>query len=264
MSKKKKNKKTYKIKNITIPFILVTITFFVVSFVYLKQSFIIKNQQPNIPNNDLQQQVDGNLINLTIPNYSSKVGLEETLKKRTNRNNFTSNPLEIKQISQLLWAAQGITTDWGNKTTQSYKSEYPLKLFLISENINDLDQGFYEYLPGEINFIHQLKPILTGEVKQTLIKEINQNSFTSAPAVIIITANLKQLSEFFPLSPEEGVYLTYIEIGSVIQNLYLQAESLNLGLTENLTFDKKKIKDKLKLEEILTPVAIISIGNPTN
>jgi SagB-type dehydrogenase family enzyme len=267
MSKKKKTQKTKKnnnkIKNLIAPILLITITFLVVSIVYLKKSFL-KNQQSKTAESQSEQQVDGNLINLPVPSYSSKVSLEETLKNRLNRRNFISDPLELKEVSQLLWAAQGITTDWGNKTTESYKSEYPLRLFLISDNIKELDRGLYEYIPGEIGFIHQLKPILTGDVKQTLTKNINQTSFTDAPFVIIITANLEKISKHFPLSPEEGVYLTYIESGSVIQNLYLQVESLNLGLTENLTFDKQEIKDKLKLEESLTPIAVISIGNPSN
>lgn len=264
MSKRKKNKKNNKTKNITVPAILIITTFLIVSLVYLKQSFTIKNQQPEIKDSQSEQQIDGSIINLPAPVYSSKTSIEEALKKRISRRNFTNDPLEIKQISQLLWAAQGITTDWGNKTTESYKSEYPLRFFLISDNVKELDKGFYEYIPGEINFIHQLKPILTGEIKQTLIKGINQASFSTAPVVIIIATNLEQISKFFQTSPEEGVYLTYIEAGFVIQNLYLQAESLNLGLTENLTFDKKEIKDKLKLEDSLTPIAIISIGNSAN
>lgn len=255
-----------KIKNLTTPLLLIIATLLLTSFIYLKQSFTSPDQDSlsQSQSESDAQQANGNLVNLPSPDYSSKTSLEQALKNRIDRHNFTDQSLTIKQISQLFWAAQGVTSSWGNKTTSSYKSEYPLSLYLIADNVQGLDSGLYLYLAGEIDILHQLRPILLGQVKQPLARKINQSSFTASSAIIIITADLDKIAALFPLSPQTGVNLTYAEAGSVLQNLYLQAESLNLGLTENVTFDKEALVKELKLPDELTPLVIVSVGNPAN
>ncbi len=57
--------------------------------------------------------VTDNVIQLPPPVLHGGMSIAETLSKRESTRNFTSKPLTPSEISQVLWAAQGITRNWG-------------------------------------------------------------------------------------------------------------------------------------------------------
>ena len=54
-------------------------------------------------------------ILLPAPRLSSERSLEETLSRRRSVRRFTDEELTTEDISQLLWAVQGITREWGGR-----------------------------------------------------------------------------------------------------------------------------------------------------
>jgi hypothetical protein len=52
-------------------------------------------------------------IQLPAPVLHGEMSVEETLAKRESIRNFSSEPLTPSELSQVLWAAQGITRTWG-------------------------------------------------------------------------------------------------------------------------------------------------------
>ncbi|HWC53745.1 MAG TPA: hypothetical protein VG676_09190, partial [Chitinophagaceae bacterium] len=56
-----------------------------------------------------KKEVTQNVIALPEPVYKSETSVEEALLKRRSVRDFKDEPLELTQIGQLLWAAQGIT-----------------------------------------------------------------------------------------------------------------------------------------------------------
>jgi hypothetical protein len=52
---------------------------------------------------------DEKIINLPEPEMRGKMPVEEAIKERRSERTFTDTPLTLKQLSQILWAAQGIT-----------------------------------------------------------------------------------------------------------------------------------------------------------
>jgi len=85
------------------------------------------------------QQEEG--ILLPAPRLSSERSLEETLSRRRSVRRFTDEELTTQDISQLLWAAQGITREWGGRTAPSAGALYPLEIYVA------MPQGFYHYEP---------------------------------------------------------------------------------------------------------------------
>lgn len=98
---------------------------------------------------------------LPEPDLESDFSLEEALKKRRSVRNFSGHDLELDKISQLLWAAQGITQkDTGYRTTPSAGALYPLEVFLVKSD------GAYHYQPEE----HRLVKLLSGDLRDKLAK----------------------------------------------------------------------------------------------
>ena len=71
-------------------------------------------------------------ISLPRPSYKGTFSVEEALKARRTHRSFTSRPLTLKQFSQLLWGAYGVTSrKYGSflKTAPSAGGLYPLDIY---------------------------------------------------------------------------------------------------------------------------------------
>ncbi len=64
-------------------------------------------------------EVEKMTIKLPKPKYSSGVSVEESLVKRRSVRDYTVESLTLKEVSQLLWAAQGTTSNFGGRTAPS-------------------------------------------------------------------------------------------------------------------------------------------------
>ena len=51
---------------------------------------------------------EGKMIKLPTPAYDGKLALEAAFLRRRSIRNYKEDPVDLKEISQLLWAAQGI------------------------------------------------------------------------------------------------------------------------------------------------------------
>ena len=145
--------------------------------------------------------------------------METALKNRRTRRSFLDGSLTLKQVSQMLWSAQGVTVDWGGRTTPSAKSTYPLSVYIVANKVDGLDAGEYLYIPGDRTPVHQLKTIKKGEFGEAIFTALNQNSFKDVPAVVVITGNMGKMAQAFGgIAQDKDVYL---EVGHAAQNMYL-------------------------------------------
>ena len=89
------------------------------------------------------------LINLPAPATQSPVSVEQALKNRRTIRRFANKALTQAQLSQLLWAAYGVTDPRGLKTAPSAGALYPLDIYVVvgERQVSDLASGVYHYLP---------------------------------------------------------------------------------------------------------------------
>ena len=80
-------------------------------------------------------------IKLPEPRFESETSVEEALKQRRSVRNYKDSPISLSDISQLLWAAQGITNSRGFRTAPSAGALYPLEVYLVAGNIENLPEG---------------------------------------------------------------------------------------------------------------------------
>ena len=193
-------------------------------------------------------------VYLPKPRLDSNVSLEQTLLKRRSVRDYTGEPLTLKEVSQLLWAAQGITDPMGLRTAPSAGGTYPLEIYLVVGDVKDLPMGIYHYQPVG----HKLIKILDGDMRTELSTAALEQVWVKEGAVdIIITAIYERTTERYG---ERGIRYVHMEAGHAAQNVYLQAVALNLGTVSIGAFYDDQIKEILNLNQQEQPLYIMPVG----
>lgn len=195
---------------------------------------------------------------LPKPSLTSRMSVEAAMQARRSRRDFTSDSLNLKQVGQMLWAAQGVTADWGGRTTPSAKSAYPLTVYLVANRVIDLNPGVYQYLPGEREAKHQIQLIKQGDLHEALGTAIGQNAAKNPPALFIIAGDMDKMAKAFENKRMDND--VYLEVGHAAENMYLQAESLGLGMVTMAGFDGSKVREVLSIPEKDTIIYAIPFG----
>lgn len=196
----------------------------------------------------------GNRMELPEPASDSDVPVEQALLQRQSVRDYTDRPLTLTEMSQLLWAAQGITRSGGKRTAPSAGALYPLEVYLVVGEIDGLASGVYKYLPGD----HELVRVGEGDRRADLsTAALSQESIEEAPAAIVITAIYERTTIKYG---ERGIRYVHMEVGSAAQNIYLQAVSLDLGTVFIGAFHDQDVKRVLNLPDDEEPLCIMPVG----
>lgn len=190
-------------------------------------------------------------ISLPRPSKDSEISLEYTIEHRRSIRSFKDKDLTLEQISQLLWAAQGITDKrMGLRAAPSAGALYPVELYVVKKD------GLYHYLPHS----HQLEKITDEDLRGDLCAAaLGQASVLNAPVDIVICAVYKRVTSKYG---ERGIRYTDIEVGHTAQNIHLQAVALGLGSVSIGASNDATIKEILNLPKDYSPLYIIPVGYP--
>ena len=191
---------------------------------------------------------------LPEPSHSSRISVESALKQRRSLREYQDVPVTLKEVSQLLWAAQGITHEHGYRTAPSAGARYPLEVYLLAGNVTDLPKGAYKYRPHT----HTLVNIAEGDLRSELaVAAIGQNSVKAGSIVLIFTAVYERTAAKYG---RRGLQYVHMEVGHAAQNVYLQAVSLGLGTVFIGAFSDDRVKDVLNMPEKERPLGIMPVG----
>ena len=193
-------------------------------------------------------------IELPQPRLKSNVSVEEALLHRRSIREYTNEPLTLEEVSQLLWAAQGITAKWGGRTAPSAGGLYPLEVYVAVGRVQGLNPGVYKYEPRG----HKLNKIGVKDVRGELVKAALGQTWVGEGAIdIVITAVYERTMKKYG---ERGIRYVHMEAGHAAQNIYLQATALNLGMVVVGGFYDDQVKEVMSLAENETPLYVIPVG----
>jgi SagB-type dehydrogenase family enzyme len=194
-------------------------------------------------------------IALPAPCLKGKTSLEEAISKRRSRREFKDSPLTLGQVSQILWAAQGITNGEGRRAAPSAGALCPLDLYLAvgAQAVEGLMEGIYHYDPEG----HALERILERDVRQTLARLAVQTFIGEAPVALVITGEYERTSWKYG---DRATRYVHMEAGHAAQNVYLQAEALGLGTVVAGSFQDEAVSQALGLPAGHRPLYIMPIG----
>jgi len=197
-----------------------------------------------------------NVVKLPTPRTDGGVSVEKALSERRSIRSFKNESLTLDEVSQLLWAAQGVTDDKGHRTSPSAMASYPLEVYLLAGNVADLPAGVYHYSPQG----HNLTTISRGNKINELFNSTRggrQDWRTGSSAVFIITGVFERVNK---VPGQDLGRFVYVEAGTASENLLLEVVSLGLGATYTAGFDENKTREYLGLAKGEDPIAVIPVG----
>jgi len=165
------------------------------------------------------------VMKLPPPRTTGTVSVEQAVHQRRTVRSFSAHPLALDALSQLLWAAQGITGSRGFKrAAPSAGALYPMDVFAVTgeAGIDSVGAGVYRYAPGD----HALSLIARGDLRKALAEAaLSQMWMARAPLNLVITAEYARARGKYG---ERSLRYAMIEAGHIGQNIFLQAEALGL------------------------------------
>lgn len=192
----------------------------------------------------------GGAIELPAPRTDGDVSLEAAMLERRSVRGFTDEALGLTEISQLLWAAQGITVSWGGRTAPSAGALYPLEVYVA------IPDGLWHYVPQG----HRAEPVSSTDVREALAQAaLGQSAVADAPAVLVIGAVPARTEAKYGERAERYVQL---EAGHAAQNVLLQAVALGLGGVPIGAFSDEDVARVLGLPDGTSALYLIPVGHP--
>lgn len=205
--------------------------------------------------------IDNNSSSIRLPSpvVSGGLPLFEAVHLRRSIRNFSSEPILLFQLSQLLWAAQGRTYPSGRtRTVPSAGATYPLEvLAAIGDNaVSDVLSGVYRY---EVE-THMLSLLFPGDVRSDLANAALGQSFISVAPVSLILCSVDNriLSRYHSRAERYA----FFEVGHAGQNIYLMSTALNLGTVAVGAFRDEEVSRVLRLNSQTRPLYILPVGKP--
>jgi SagB-type dehydrogenase family enzyme len=194
------------------------------------------------------------MISLPVPAKSGQVTLEQLLSSRRSIREYRPSALSLVEIGQLLWAAQGITSPQGYRTAPSAGALYPLEIYLVVGQVQDLPAGVYHYKPAK----HGLQKRQTGDWRRLLAKAaLHQDWLAEAAAVVVLAADFQRTMGKYA---ERGERYVHIEVGHAAQNLFLQAGALKLSTVVVGAFMDEEVAAVLGLPPRERPLLLMPVG----
>src|SRR5258708_179486 len=194
------------------------------------------------------------VISLPAPKLKGTLSVEQAIEERRSQRVYLNQPLSLPQLSQMLWSGQGITEPkTGKRTAPSALDIYPFTMNVLVRNVTGLQPGLYEYLP---------KQNALGDMQLTDANAIFNNSgietvVKTSPVVVILSA---ARDKGYDKMKAGAVPASYLEGGHIGQNMYLEAQSLKLGMV--VTAGVGIAAEALKFDPAETVVYVIPIGFP--
>ncbi len=196
------------------------------------------------------------VIRLPEPREDSNASVESALRRRRSVREFAKAGLTLAEVSQLLWAAQGITGPDGKRTAPSAGALYPLEVLLVAGEQHELPAGIYRYRPQA----HDLLLVAQGDRRaRVAAAALEQHFLSDAPVTIVLAAVYERTARKYRQRAERYVHM---EVGHTAQNVHLRAVALGLGTVVVGAFDDAEVKRVLGLALNEEPLCLMPVGKP--
>ena len=199
-------------------------------------------------------------ISLPAPDIQGGQGLWDALRTRRSVRAYKEDAVTQADLSQMLWASQGITArihDHELRTAPSAGALYPIETYLCINRVEGIDHGIYHYNIKE----HSLELMNAGDFSKEVGKAALDQKIAERAAVVFIWSAVFQRSKWKYL--QRAYRYVFLDAGHLVQNLALSAEALGLGSCQIAAIYDDEMNNLLGLDGIEESVIYLSsVGHP--
>jgi len=163
---------------------------------------------------------------VALPSAPPRSELESLIAARRSIRNYSGESMTQEELASLLFFSYGITDNRRNfRAVASGGGLYPLEIYVVALNIEDLERGIYHY-----NIEHNCLDVVSRGDRLDEIKEciwFEDIDIDDASALFIVTAIFERSTLKYQ---DRGYRMVLMEAGEVAQNLTLVANSHDLGV----------------------------------
>ncbi|MDR2859773.1 MAG: SagB/ThcOx family dehydrogenase [Mediterranea sp.] len=186
------------------------------------------------------------VIKLLKPNTHRSITLMKALSDRKSTREYAVKEISIADLSDVLWAANGVNRSDGKRTAPSAMDRKDVDVYVI------LPVGAYLYDAKE----HKLDLVAEGDYRAAVAG--GQDFVKSAPLSLVLVTDLSRLGDAKNLRIQQ---MGAVDVGIVSQNIALFCAAANLATVPRATMDADQLKRVLNLKETQLPLINHPIGH---
>lgn len=174
----------------------------------------------------------------------------EALATRHSVRTYSSKELSNQELSNLCWAACGVSRNNDFRTSPTARNRKEIRLFVFTT------KGVYEYLPVE----NLLKEKAKGDHRKLVAgtQGFSQDFVLEAPVSLVMVVDLEKMGG----QDERSKMMGCVDAGNVSENVNLYCQSVGLCTVPRATMDISGISTLLGLSDKQIPVMNNPVGYP--
>ncbi len=171
-------------------------------------------------------------IQLNTPNRTRGDAVMKALVNRHSSREFSTAELSLQDLSDLLWAANGINRKDGRRTAPSARNKQDIDIYVIRP------KGAYLYNPGK----NVLQLITSGDHRDAVAN--GQDFVRTVPVCLVLVSNTNKLGDFDNALVQR---IAALDAGIVSQNINIFCSAVGLATIPRVYMDETRLQKILKL-----------------
>jgi hypothetical protein len=174
-------------------------------------------------------------IKLNLPDLSRGLNVMKALSLRASASEYDTVDLKLQDLSDLLWAANGINRpENGKRTAPSAMNAQDIDVFVV------MKAGIFLYDAKKAS----LEPVVAGDYRKLVADR--QENFAKAPVICLLVSDISR----FKVGDDAGK-LTWAaeDAGIVSQNIGLFCAAAGMITRPRATMNQVKLHEIMKLKE---------------
>ncbi|MGD2251149.1 MAG: SagB/ThcOx family dehydrogenase [Candidatus Methanofastidiosia archaeon] len=179
------------------------------------------------------------------PVEPKEVLLHTVLQNRKSVRQFSDEPVQLKDLSYLLWASTGIQRKergYEFRTAPSAGALYPVETYIVVNNVTKLRKGVYHYNIKD----HTLEQIKRGDYGKALSTAALGQKMCKTCGVAFVWTAIFYRSQW--KYKQRAYRYIYLDTGHIGQNLALSAVGSQLGSCQIGAFYDDEVNDIVEVD----------------
>ncbi len=191
-------------------------------------------------------------INLPKPQVKGKsMSMSQTLASRHSVRSYSEKELTLQQLSNVCWAACGVSRSEKFRTSPTALNKQEIRLFVF------IKQGVYEYDALKNVLVEKAK----GDNRQLMAGgSFKQDFVMEAPVTLLMVIDGEKFTGSKETPEQHALMMCCVDAGNVSENINLYCQSVGLATVPRASMDVKGIKELLGLDASQIPIMNNPVG----